>query len=36
MKAAAALGTVYNLSGMRVKRPGKGIYVKNGKKIIIR
>lgn len=36
VKAAAALGTVYNLSGMRVKRPGKGIYVKNGKKIIIR
>ena len=36
MKAAAAQGTVYNLSGMRVTRPGKGVYIMNGKKIILR
>jgi hypothetical protein len=26
---------MYNLKGQRVKRPGKGIYIKNRKKIII-
>ena len=25
----------YNLRGQRVKRAGKGIYIKNGKKVII-
>lgn len=27
---------IYNLSGMRVERPGKGVYIVNGKKVIIK
>ena len=27
---------IYNLQGIRVKQPGKGIYIINGKKTIIR
>jgi hypothetical protein len=26
----------YNLQGQRVGNPGKGIYIKNGKKVIVR
>ncbi len=29
-------GTIYNLNGVRVSNPKKGIYIKNGKKIIIK
>ncbi len=28
-------GPYYNINGQRVSRPGKGIYIVNGKKIII-
>lgn len=31
-----AEGTVYNLSGQRVNKPAKGLYVINGKKVIIK
>ena len=31
-----AEGTVYNLSGQRVNKPAKGLYVINGKKMIIK
>ena len=27
-------GAVYDLSGRRVEKPGKGIYIRNGKKIV--
>jgi hypothetical protein len=27
---------IYNLSGMRVERTGKGVYIVNGKKVIIK
>ena len=27
---------IYNLNGMRVERPGKGVYIVNGKKVIIK
>ncbi|MBQ9640915.1 MAG: hypothetical protein IJV06_05100 [Bacteroidaceae bacterium] len=29
-------GVIYNLSGMRVSQPTKGIYIKNGKKFIVK
>lgn len=29
-------GTIYTLSGQQVKNPGKGIYIRNGKKFIIK
>ena len=29
-------GTYYNLQGVRVMNPQKGIYIKNGKKIVIK
>ena len=29
-------GAIYNLSGQRVSSPSKGIYIQNGKKIILR
>lgn len=29
-------GTVYNLSGQRVEKPTKGVYIKNGKKVIVK
>ena len=28
--------TVYDLSGRKVSRPGKGIYIKGGKKVVLR
>lgn len=33
---AAGDGVYYNLNGMRVEKPGKGVYVRNGKKVIIK
>lgn len=35
-KAAAGDGAVYNLQGVRVSHPTKGIYIKNGKKYIVK
>ena len=29
-------GAVYNLSGQRVEKPTKGVYIKNGKKVIVK
>ena len=29
-------GAVYNLSGQRVEKPAKGLYIKNGKKVVIK
>lgn len=29
-------GAYYNLNGMKVERPGKGVYIVNGKKVIIK
>ena len=29
-------GAIYNLSGQRVSSPSKGIYIQNGKKIILK
>ncbi len=29
-------GVIYNLSGQRVTNPGKGVYIRNGKKILFR
>ena len=29
-------GVFYNLQGQRVEKPGKGLYIKNGKKVIVR
>ena len=29
-------GAIYNLSGIQVNHPTKGIYVKNGKKYVIK
>ena len=34
--AAALEGDWYNMNGMRVDKPAKGIYVRNGKKVIIK
>ena len=28
--------TYFNLNGQRVEHPAKGIYIKNGKKVIVR
>lgn len=37
LKAAAAESDVYyNMKGQRVENPGKGIYVKNGRKVVIK
>ena len=33
---AGFLGDFYNLAGQRVTRPGKGVYIVNGKKVIIK
>ena len=33
---AAGDGYYYNLNGMRVEKPAKGVYVRNGKKVIIK
>ncbi|MBR6601586.1 MAG: hypothetical protein IKK87_07040, partial [Bacteroidaceae bacterium] len=35
-KGCAADGKVYDLQGRMIENPGKGIYIKNNKKIIIR
>lgn len=35
-KAAEGDGAVYNLQGVRVSHPTKGIYIKNGKKYIVK
>ena len=35
-KAVREDGVYYNLNGMRVDRPGKGVYIVNGKKVIIK
>ena len=29
-------GRIYNLSGQQVSKAGKGIYIKNGKKYVVR
>jgi hypothetical protein len=34
--AVVQRSTYYNLKGQRVERPAKGIYVKNGNKVIIK
>ena len=34
LKAADVDGAVYNLSGVRVKKAQKGVYILNGKKIV--
>lgn len=34
MKSQSQDGTIYNLKGQRVNQPQKGIYIKNGKKIV--
>jgi hypothetical protein len=34
--ARQADNTVYNLQGMRVSNPGKGLYIVNGKKTILK
>lgn len=36
VKAAEGKDVIYNLQGVRVKNPGKGIYIINGKKAVIR
>lgn len=35
-KMSDVKGEYYNLSGQRVEKPGKGLYIKNGKKIIVK
>ena len=34
-KAEAGRNDIYNLNGQRVTQPGKGLYIVNGKKLII-
>ena len=34
--AASVNGAYYNLNGVKVERPGKGVYIVNGKKVIIK
>ena len=29
-------GDIYNLNGQKIEKPGKGLYIKNGKKVIIK
>ena len=36
VRQAAADDRYYNLNGQVVDRPAKGIYIKNGKKVIVR
>jgi len=36
VKATTSNGKVYNLQGMEVKNPASGLYIKNGKKIVVR
>ena len=36
VKVAEADGAVYNLNGMRVANPTKGLYIVNGKKVVIK
>ena len=34
--AAGEQGVYYNLQGVRVANPGKGVYIKNGKKVLVK
>ena len=34
--STACDGVIYNLNGQRVTNPGKGLYIKNGKKVFIK
>jgi hypothetical protein len=34
--AAFEDGVYYNLNGVKVEKPGKGVYIVNGKKVIIK
>ncbi len=36
LKHAVNDGIYYNMNGMRVERPSKGLYIRNGKKIIVK
>ena len=36
VKQATSEGAVYNLSGQRVSQPAKGLYIVNGKKVVIK
>ena len=36
LKHAVNDGIFYNMNGMRIERPAKGLYIWNGKKIIIK
>jgi len=35
-KTMNADGTIYNLSGQRVQKTGKGLYIQNGKKVVVK
>ena len=34
--AANANGAIYNMQGMRIQKPQKGLYIINGKKMVIK
>ena len=36
MSSGSYYNNIYNLQGQRVENPGKGIYIMNGKKVVIR
>lgn len=36
LKSVAEEGALYNLSGVRVSKPTKGLYIQNGKKLIVK
>ena len=36
LKAAIEEGTVYNLNGQKVEKPARGLYIINGKKVVIK
>ena len=36
LKSVAEDGTLYNLNGVRVSQPTKGLYIQNGKKIVVK
>jgi hypothetical protein len=35
-EADASSGEVYNLQGIRVKKATKGVYIQNGKKVVVK
>ena len=35
-KAIATEGNIYNLNGVRVQQPTKGLYIINGKKVVVK